>query len=42
MKQKLPDGFQKAEFLLERGFIDKIVKRKDMKNTISQLVKLHR
>ena len=31
VKQKLPEGFQRAEFLLEHGFIDKIVERKDMK-----------
>ena len=31
MKQKLPKGFQRAEFLLEHGFVDEIVKRQDMK-----------
>ena len=31
--EKLPEGFQTAEFLLEHGFIDKIVERKDLKNT---------
>ncbi|NQY67357.1 MAG: acetyl-CoA carboxylase carboxyltransferase subunit beta [Flavobacteriales bacterium] len=36
----LPEGFQTAEFVLEHGFIDKIVNRKDLKNTISNLVKL--
>ncbi len=34
----LPEGFQTAEFLLEHGLIDMIVQRKDMKNTIAQLL----
>ena len=42
LKQKLPEGFQRSEFLLEHGFIDKIVTRKDMKNTLSQILKLHK
>ena len=42
IKQKLPDGFQSSEFLLEHGFIDKIVERKDMKETLSRLLKLNR
>ena len=41
IKQKLPEGFQKSEFLLKHGFIDKIVERKDMKNTLYQIIKLH-
>ena len=41
MKQKLPEGFQRAEFLLEHGFIDKIVERKEMKQTLYQILKLH-
>ena len=41
IKQKLPDGFQSSEFLLENGFIDKIVERKDMKETIGKILKLH-
>lgn len=39
--QKLPEGFQSSEFLLEHGFIDKIVERKDMKKTIAKLLSLH-
>ncbi|MBE5972576.1 MAG: acetyl-CoA carboxylase carboxyltransferase subunit beta [Lachnoclostridium sp.] len=39
--QKLPEGFQKAEFLMEHGFIDKIVKREEMKETLTQILKLH-
>lgn len=42
IKQKLPEGFQSSEFLLEHGFIDKIVERKDMKRTIAKLVRLHK
>lgn len=41
MKQSLPEGFQKSEFLLEHGFIDMIVERKDMKNTLTQILRLH-
>ena len=42
IKQKLPDGFQRSEFLLEHGFIDKIVERKDMKETLAELIRLHK
>jgi len=34
IKQKLPDDFQTAEFVLEHGFLDRIVHRKDMKDTL--------
>ncbi|MFU0828150.1 MAG: Acetyl-coenzyme A carboxylase carboxyl transferase subunit beta [Lachnoclostridium sp.] len=37
--QRLPEGFQSAEFLLEHGFIDKIVKRNKLKSTLSMLIK---
>lgn len=40
--EELPDGFQTAEFLLEHGFIDKIVERKDLKDTIYNLILLHK
>ena len=40
--EKLPEGFQTAEFLLEHGFIDKIVERKDLKNTLSNLIQLNK
>ena len=36
----LPDGFQKSEFLLDKGFVDVIVSRKELKNTISGLFEL--
>ena len=42
IKQKLPEGFQKSEFLLQHGFIDKIVERKDMRETIAKLIELHK
>lgn len=38
IRQKLPVGFQRSEFLLEHGLIDMIVNRKEMKNTLSQLL----
>lgn len=38
--EKLPEGFQTAEFLLEHGFIDKIVERIELKNTLSKLIKM--
>jgi len=41
MKQKLPDGFQSAEFLLDHGFVDKIVHRHEMKKTLAQILELH-
>ena len=40
--QKLPEGFQRAEFLLEHGFVDKIVERKDQKKVIGQILYMHR
>jgi len=38
IRQKLPEGFQKSEFLLEHGFIDMIVSRKDMRSRLSKLI----
>jgi len=38
IRQKLPAGFQRSEFLLEHGLIDMIVQRKDLKTTLSQLL----
>lgn len=37
IRQKLPEGFQRAEYLLEHGMIDMIVNRKDMRRTVSSL-----
>ena len=36
--EELPEGFQTAEFLLEHGFIDKIVERKDLKDSLYKLI----
>jgi acetyl-CoA carboxylase carboxyl transferase subunit beta len=36
----LPPGFQRSEFLLDHGFIDQVVHRKELKNTISQIISL--
>lgn len=40
--QKLPKGFQRAEFLLEHGFIDRIVERGGLKQTLSDILRMHR
>lgn len=40
--EDLPEGFQTAEFLLEHGFVDKIVERKDMKETLYRIIKFHK
>lgn len=41
IKQRLPDDFQLAEFLMEKGFVDMIVERKKMRSVLSHLLKLH-
>ena len=41
IRQKLPKDFQSAEFLLEKGFVDAVVERKNMKDTLAKLLKLH-
>ncbi|HEY8891658.1 MAG TPA: acetyl-CoA carboxylase, carboxyltransferase subunit beta [Clostridium sp.] len=41
LKEQLPEGFQRAEFLLAKGFIDKVVDRKVMKDTLTQILKAH-
>jgi acetyl-CoA carboxylase carboxyl transferase subunit beta len=38
IKQELPPGFQRAEFLLEKGQIDLIVRRKDLRSTLARLI----
>lgn len=40
IKKDLPEGFQRSEFLLEHGFLDFIVARKDLKDKIAQLITL--
>lgn len=42
IKEDLPEGFQTSEFLLEKGFIDMVVSRKDMKEKLSNILKWHR
>ena len=39
--QKLPAGFQRSEYLEEHGFVDKIVPRSEMRETLAQILKLH-
>lgn len=41
IRKKLPDDFQSAEFLIEHGFIDKIVPRADLKNTLKSILFIH-
>ncbi len=42
IRQSLPEGFQTAEFILEKGMIDKVVHRHEMKKTLYRLLKMHR
>lgn len=41
IKQRLPEDFQSAEFMLKNGFVDMIVERKVMRRTLAHLLKLH-
>lgn len=41
LNEELPENFQKAEFMLEKGFVDKIVERKDAKDTLCKLLSFH-
>jgi acetyl-CoA carboxylase carboxyl transferase subunit beta len=41
IKKELPEGFQRAEFLKDHGFVDMIVARADMRDTLDQLLVLH-
>ena len=41
INEKVPENFQTAEFMLEKGFIDDIVSRKKLKNYLSKLLELH-
>lgn len=38
VRQELPDGFQRAEFLQQKGFVDRVVHRKDLRNEIARLI----
>lgn len=39
--EKLPKGFQRAEFLVEHGFVDRIVEREDQKEVLTQILEMH-
>ncbi|MGN0706398.1 MAG: acetyl-CoA carboxylase, carboxyltransferase subunit beta [Faecalibacterium sp.] len=39
--EKLPEGFQRSEFQLEHGFVDQVVPRSELRDTLAQLLKLH-
>lgn len=39
--EKLPEGFQRAEYLMECGFLDMIVKREDLKCTVEKILQMH-
>lgn len=41
LREKLPEGFQTSEYLLQHGFVDVIVPRTQLKKTLSQLLRLH-
>lgn len=41
IRQKLPEGFQRAEFQMEHGFVDLIVERPEMKDTLSSILRIH-
>lgn len=41
IKQTLPEGFQRSEFLLEKGFIDSIVRRNNLKSKLTNILKIH-
>jgi Acetyl-CoA carboxylase beta subunit len=41
IRQKLPAGFQRAEFLLKKGFVDEIVPRTEQRETLMKLLSLH-
>ena len=41
INEKLPDDFQTSEFQLEHGFVDKIVDRREVKNTLGRIIRMH-
>jgi acetyl-CoA carboxylase carboxyl transferase subunit beta len=42
IREKLPEGFQRAEYLLEHGILDMVVKRHDMRETLARVISLLR
>jgi acetyl-CoA carboxylase carboxyl transferase subunit beta len=41
LREKLPDNFQTSEYLLEHGFVDRIIPRPKLRSTLAQLIRLH-
>ena len=41
IKEQLPEGFQRAEYLLDHGFLDQIVPRQEWRSVLSRLLALH-
>ncbi|PSO55243.1 MAG: acetyl-CoA carboxylase carboxyl transferase subunit beta [Cyanobacteria bacterium SW_10_48_33] len=41
LRQKIPEGFQTSEYLLQHGFVDAIIDRLQLKSTLTQLIRLH-
>ena len=41
MKQRLPEDFQLAEFMQEKGFVDMIIERKKLRKTLAKLLAMH-
>jgi len=42
ISKKLPEGFQRAEFLLEHGMVDRVVERKNIRDNLASILKIHR
>jgi acetyl-CoA carboxylase carboxyl transferase subunit beta len=42
VREKLPEGFQRAEYLLEHGILDMVVKRGEMRETLARVISLLR
>jgi acetyl-CoA carboxylase carboxyl transferase subunit beta len=40
IRAELPEGFQRAEYLLEHGMVDLIVERKDLRHTLASVLKM--
>lgn len=41
IKQSLPEGFQRSEFLLEKGFVDNVIDRHELKKTLAKILRFH-
>lgn len=42
IREELPEGFQRAEFLKEKGFLDLVVPRQELRETLIKLIKFHK